>query len=141
MISPLFLASVETAEGSMSHAPSRTLCKIRNSELWAFQGTNKSCWSIVFDFSLDCDFLTLNLLILGSFAIWISWQLPKSLSSGSFSLNNYFLNLYLSSVFSIRSKKKSDHTFSTWLGNSAKYLNSFASFVFHVTAEHNSVSF
>ena len=89
--------------------------------LWDFPGKNTGV-----DCSPENTFITVNLLILVSLAIWIVWEFPKSSSPGSFWLNISFLNMSLSSSILVQAARRSQAICSRFCLEffSAKYLNS-----------------
>ena len=82
--------------------------------------------AIRLDFSPENAFITVNLLILVSLAIWIVWEFFKSSSPGCFWLNISFLNMSLSSTILVQATRRSQAVCSSfcWEFFSAKSLHS-----------------
>lgn len=115
--------------------------------LWTlFLSETKSLSSHIPGFLSEACSLTANLLILVSFAIWISWKYPKSPSPvfWFFFLLHFFLQFISAPPhFTISSKKKSGHSFHTLLGKLLNYVSKFIdySFCFPNNWGHNSAKF
>lgn len=117
----------------------KRICKPRSSEsllhdwiLWSFDLPEV----LVSAFSLEHAFLTINLSIFESFAIWMGWKFPKTSCFGVFFF--FYLTIISLLLHFIISSKKKMRTHLQYLAS--KFPSLFTSSAFHINTSQNSAN-